>query len=186
MDKHRRRQRKLQKTTPPCDPKETEALLDLLFEASKENNSFCARLCGVDTRTWKRWTKEPPTEWYWPLVLRHAIKHLLSQMIAQRRATTAKFRRGILEALSKIPQHKDFEVDIAHMAYEARGAELHLRTLLIRGGRWWSEIQLPANNGGYSKQTLQKAARTLGIVKTQEGFGKDKDSFWRLPNEDDD
>lgn len=186
MVKNRRKQTKVRRETPQCNLEECQALLDLLFEATKENNAYCARLCGVDRRTWLKWNTAPPTEWYWPMVLRAAIKHVMSQMIAQRRATTHKFRRRILEAMSRIPKNDDWQEEIAEMAYTAQGAELHLRTLLARRGKFWSEIQLAANNGGYSKAMLRTAARNIGIVKRQEGFGEDKDSFWRLPTEEDD
>lgn len=186
MERQLRRNRIQQKQTPQSSIEETAALLDLLFQATSENSTQCSRLLGIARPTWKRWSQHPPTEWYWPLVLRAAIKHTLSQIISQRRATSAKFRSHILESLSKVPHSKDFEVDIANLAYEARGAELHLRTLLVRRGMWWSEIQKTANSGGYSKATLRKAAKSIGVVKRQEGYGDEKDSFWRLPNEDED
>lgn len=186
MDSHTRRQRKLKKITPQADPRETEALLDLLFEANKQNNAHCARLLGISRPTWRRWSHTPPTEWYWPMVLRAAIRHTLSQMISQRRGTTAKFQNRVKAALNAIPQSKDFELEIAEMAYDAQGAESHLRHLLARGGMWWSSIQLSAHNGSYSKQQLRIAAKNIGVVMKQEGYGADKDSYWRLPNEDDD
>jgi hypothetical protein len=186
MGKSIHRNIKIRKITPQANLDETEALMDLLYECTKGNAAHCARLMGISRRTWIIWAKDPPTEWYWPLVLRTAIKHTLSNIVATRRATSKKFQRNILEALSKIPQHKDFEEEIANMAYEVSASVTHLRTLLARRGMWWSEIKLAANNGGYSTQTLRKAAKIIGIVRRQEGFGKDKDSFWRLPNEDDD
>ena len=65
MDYHKKlRQTKLTVSTPQADPKEVEDLLDLLFKATKANNSQCARLLGVSTPTWKKWAKEPPTAWY--------------------------------------------------------------------------------------------------------------------------
>lgn len=188
MPKNRTRQIKVSKLpqTPQANPEEIAALLDLLFEAQKGNNAQCARLLGIHTRTWKKWAHTPPTEWYWSIVLREAIKHTLASIVAQRRASSKKFQRSILEALSKIPRHREFEEEISDMAYDIRGAELHLRNLLQPGGMWWSDIQRPANCGGYTRQTLRKAAKALHVVKTQEGFGADKDSFWRLPSEDED
>ncbi len=180
------KQIKLRKTTPQANPTETAALLDLLFEANKCNNAHCARLLGVSQPTWKRWTKEPPTEWYWPPVIRLAIKHTLASIVAQRRASSTKFQQDIMQALARIPQSKDFEIEIGNMAYDIRGAELHLRNKLQRGGMWWSDLQRPGHCGGYTKQSLRKAAAALHVVKTQEGFGADKDSFWRLPLEEED
>lgn len=178
------RQYRLSDKMPEADLEETAALMDLLFMANKCNNSRCAKLMGISTRTWKKWNQEPPPEWYWPLVLREAIKHTLSSVIAQRRATGKKYQKSILEALSRIPRSEAFAEEIANMAYDIRGAELHLRTLLAKKGMWWSEIRLAANSGGYTRQTLLKAARALKLVKTQSGFGADKDSYWRLPTEE--
>lgn len=186
MTKNFQRQTKLKKTVPQADPEEISALLDLLYEATKGNNAHCARLLDISTSTWKKWIHTPPTAWYWAPVLRLAIKHTLSSIIAQRKATSLKFQRRILKALSKIPQSKSFEEEISDMAYDIRGAELHLRNLLQPGGMWWSDIQRPANCGGYTRQTLRKAAKALHVQMRQEGFGADKDSFWRLPSEDED
>lgn len=186
MDRSLRRNRQQSKDILTANPEETQALLDLLFVATKENNAQCARLLGINRKTWQKWNVEPPTAWYWPLVIRAAIKHTLSSMVAHRRGTTMKWKRYILETLSRIPQSKDFEEEIANMAYDIRGAQQHLRDLLARRGMFWSNIQTTANSGGYSKATLRKAAKALGVIKTQEGYGEDKDSFWRLPNEDED
>lgn len=186
MRKETRRNTKIRKEIPTLDVDEFYALTDLLFEACKENNAHCCRLLGIGSKTWSRWNKEPPTEWWWNIVLRATIKHVLSAMVAKRRMTTRKHQRRILEAMSKIPHSKDYEAEISNLAYEARGAEEHLRLMLLRGGKWWSEIRLPANAEGYSESMLKKAAKSLGVVKRQEGFGKEKDSFWRLPNADDD
>lgn len=186
MDSKARRNRRIKKSTPQADPEETEALLDLLWTANKQNSAHCCRLLDISYPTWKRWSKDPPTAWFWPHVIRLAIKHTLAQMVSQRRATTAIFRNRIRASLNAIPQSKEFELEIAEMAYDAQGAELHLRTALASGGKWWSTLQLSANNGGYSKVMLRRAAKNIGVVMKQEGYGADKDSYWRLPNEDDD
>lgn len=178
------RQYRIEKSTPQADLEETAALLDLLFEANKCNNAHCARLLGIHTRTWKKWSHTPPIEWYWPLVLREAIKHTLSSIIAQRRATGKKYQSDILARMNRIPRSTQFMEEIANMAYDIRGAELHLRQLLAKKGMYWSDIRLPANSGGYTQQTLRKAARALKLVMTQSGYGADKDSYWRLPTEE--
>lgn len=185
MKSHLRRQVKIGKALPTANIEETEALIELLYYVTKENGAYCCRLLGISRPTWRKWVKETPTEWYWPIVLRQAIKLTLSSMIAQRRATSKKFQNDVLHQLAKIPNSKEFEDEIANMAYDIRGAQSHLRELLIKKGRWWSEISSAAHAGGYSKATLRKAAKALGVVKTIEGYGEDKDSFWRLPNEDD-
>lgn len=118
------------------------------------------------------------------MVLRKLIKHSLSMIVAQRRFTGKKFQANIQQALNAIPQSKELEAEIAELAYDIRGAELHLRTLLAKKGMYWSDIRLPANCGGYTEQMLHIASRALKIVKTQSGYGAEKDSYWRLPTEE--
>ena len=184
--KNKRRQIKLPKTMPPSDPQETAALLDLLFEATKSNSSHCCRLLGISRPTWKRWMTNTPTEWYWPMVIRIAIKHTLATVIAQRRMTSKAHQERLREKLNAIPGGRDFEEEIANLAYDIQAAQTHLRDILTPRGRWWSQIKSAAYSGGFSKQTLRKAAKAVGVVQKQEGYGADKDSYWRLPNEDDD
>lgn len=186
MDRKTRRNKKIRKTTPQCNTEECFQLIDLLFQATKGNTAYCCRLLEISRPTWYKWIKEPPTAWYWPMVIRAAIKHVLSQVVAQRRMTSTKWRRSIKEALNAIPESKEWELEIAEMAYDAQGAERHLRDLLAARGKWWSDIQKTANSGGYSKVMLRRAAKNIGIIMKQEGYGADKDSYWRLPNEDDD
>lgn len=186
MDRKTRRNIRLSKQLPAVDLKETEALIELLFEATKENSSYCCRLLNISRPTWKKWITETPTEWYWPIVLRVAIKHTIASTIAHRRASSMIFQNRVRNALSAIPHSREFEDEISNLAFEIRGAQAHLRDLLTPRGRWWSDIKKTANLGGYTKGSIRKAAKALGVIKTQEGYGEDKDSYWRLPNEDED
>lgn len=186
MDRKKRRNLRLSKALPAVDLKETEALIELLFEATKQNSSYCCRLLNISRPTWKKWITDTPTEWYWPLVLRTAIKHTIASTIAHRRASSMIFQNRVRNALSSIPNSRDYEEEIVNLAYDIRGAQAHLRDLLTPRGRWWSDIQKAANLGGYTKQTIRKAAKSLGVVKKQEGYGADKDSYWRLPTEEED
>lgn len=186
MDKNTRRNIKLNHTVPQLDIDEFNKLTDLLFEAAKENNAYCARLLGVSTITWKKWTNDPPTWPWWNLVLRQAIKHLIANLVAQRRMNTKKHKQRVIQALARIPQSDIMEDSIASLAYDIRGAELHLRNLLARRGMFADEIYKAGNAGGYTPRMLRTAAKKLGVVKQSEGFGEDKRSYWRLPTEEDD
>lgn len=183
MDKTRQTQIKIIKTTPPVDLAETAALLDLLFIVCKQNNAYCCRLLDIGYPTWLRWNKNPPTSWYWPPIIRLAIKHVLSSAIAHRRGLTKAFQSSVSKALARIPNSQEFADEVSNMAYEERASETHLRLLLYRagGGMFWSEIRSPAYCGGFTEQTLRKASRILGVVKGQRGYGEDKDSWWELP-----
>jgi hypothetical protein len=185
MRKSTRRQTKLIDFEPKLDAEEFNALTDVLFELVKENHSKCSRLLGISRSTWKKWEKQPPTWPWWNLVLRAIIKHYITGLHA-RRGFTAKHRKSVMDLMSRIPQSDEFLDEIASMAYDVHGASQYLRLTLGGKGMFWDELRKPANCGGYSPATLRKAAKMIGVVKRSEGFGEDKRSYWRLPNEDDD
>lgn len=181
----RRTQIRANVPTPTLNKEEFEALTDLLYEAVKGNRALISRLLGIDKRTWDKWLETPPLWPWWNLILRHVIVEVLAHL-RNKKGITAKHRNRVLEALSRIPKSDEL-IDVAELAaYEYIGAEAHLRRLLTPRGKWWSDIRLAANSNGYTQKTLRIAAKKLGVIKTQEGFGKDKDSYWRLPDQDDD
>jgi len=184
MEKHKRRQIKIPLWEPKLDVEEFNALTDLLFETLKENSSACARVLGISRLTWKKWENTPPTWPHWNMVLRNVIKHYLSALNS-RRGLTKKHRTRVMEALANIPQSDELIEDIDMLAYNLSGAQAHIRRILGRSGMSWRDLKKPANCGGYDPRTLQRAAKTLGVIKSQEGFGSDKRSYWRLPDQDD-
>ncbi len=185
MERPKRRQTKIQKFNPKLDIEEFNQLTDILFELFKENAAGCARALGISRITWKRWEKDPPQWPFWNLVIRHVIKSYLPQLAA-RRGLTRKHQARIIAQLSALRDGDQLGEEIGTLAYQLSGAEAHLKALLLRKGMFWHEIRTAANCGGYTSQTLRKAARGLGVVKTTEGFGEKKRSYWRLPDQDDD
>lgn len=185
MEKSTRRQIKLPKFEPELDTDEFNKLTDVLYELMKEKGAACARVLGISRSTWRKWTTNPPRQWWWNIVLRAVIKQYITAL-KSRRGLTGKHRRRVMEALSRIPQADEFMEEIDQMAYNIEGCALYLRDTLGGKGMFWDELRKPANNGGYTEQTLRRAARKLGVVRRSEGFGDDKRSYWRLPNEDDD
>lgn len=184
MERKQRRQTKVQAFTPKLDVEEFNQLTDLLFEVFKENSAACARVLGISRITWKKWEKEPPTWPHWPVVIRFVIKSYLPALAA-RRGLTRQHQQRIVAQLALIKGGAELGDEIGTLAYELSGAEAHLRKLLRDKGMFWHQIRGPKYCGGYSSNTLRKAARALGIVKTQEGYGEDKRSYWRLPDQDD-
>jgi hypothetical protein len=176
---------KLKQFRPVLNMDEFHALAELLFVALKENNTACAQALGISTKTWLRWNRHPPAWPWWNIVLREAIRQIVSSLEASR-ASTRKHRNQIIRALTALPSNDTLAEDLGDMAYTRAGAQTHLRNKLLKRGMWKDELFQAANMGGYSPKSLEVAARALEIVKTQEGFGKDKRSFWRLPTEDDD
>lgn len=180
----RRTQIRINMPTPILNKKEFEALTDLLYELLKGNQMGCARVLGINVRTWKKWEKEPP-EWpWWNLVLRSVIIELLANM-KEMGGITKHHRNRILEGLTRIKRSDTLIEEAERLSYEYRGAEAHLRRLLRDKGMFIDKIRLAGNSGGYTEKALRVAARRLGIVKTQEGYGENKRSYWRLPTEDD-
>lgn len=172
-------------TRPTLDHKEFRQLYEVLIEATKENYSRCGKLLGVTRKTFMAWNTNPPKWPWWNMVLREAIKIMIASTAAKK-GMTRKHRSRIIHLLSQIPKSDSFLMDIENMAYEFAGAEAHLRRLLAKRGMFKDEIMTVKNMGGYSSRSLESAARTLSVVKTQEGYGKDKRSYWRLPDQDDD
>lgn len=185
MQKKIRRQIKVSQFRPKLEVDEFNKLTDLLFECLKEKHAACARLLGISRITWRSWESDPPRWPWWNLVIRHAIKEYLAGVEAKR-GLTKTHRRRILERLAQIEQNDEFLDDIALLAQNLSGAELHIRAALGGKGMFWDELRLAANCGGYTERTLRKAARTMGVIKTQEGYGENKRSYWRLPTEYDD
>ncbi len=167
----------------PLDIDEFNKLTDLLFEALKENHSACARVLGVSRMTWKKWEHTPPIWPWWNTVLRIAIKLVLTSMT--KRGATKKHRRRTLEALSQIPHNDELEREIYQTSSDYAAAEVHLKRLLRDKGLFKDEIFTAANMGGYSKKALELGATSLNVIKTIEGYGKARRSYWRLPGEDD-
>lgn len=184
MEKSTRRNIKIKLRKPKLDIDEFNALTDVLFELFKENGSKCAFMLDISRSTWTKWTTNPPRQWWWNLVLRDVIKSAIAGLHG-RRGFTARHRRKVMEALSRVPQSEEFLGVIEAETYNVDGAANFIRATLGRKGMFWDELRKPANSGGYNERTLRKAARMIGVVKTQEGFGDDKRSYWRLPNEDD-
>jgi hypothetical protein len=183
MSKSRnRRQIKLPKFRPKLDVDEFNKLTDLVFEMMKEKHAACAKLLGISTVTWRKWERNPPRWPYWNLVLRHVIREYLGAMEA-RRGLTRAHRLRIRDRLAQIERAEELDEEITALAQNLSGAERHLRLTLGGKGMFWDELRLAANSGGYSPKTLRKAARALDVIKTQEGYGKHKRSYWRLPNE---
>lgn len=185
METSKRRQTKIQAFTPKLDIAEFNSLTDLLFEVFKENSAACARALGISRITWKRWESSPPTWPFWNIVIRHVIKSYLPSLAA-RRGITAKHQARIIKQLSELKDADRFGEEIGTLAYQLSGAEAHLRKLLSAKGMHWHEIRAVAKCGGYTPKTLRRAAKLLGVVKTSEGYGDHKRSYWRLPDQDDD
>jgi hypothetical protein len=178
------RQVRVKAFTPTLDEDEFHALCDLLYELLKKKDSACARVLGVHRNTWKKWNTHPPDFPWWNLILRHLIKLYIAGSIS-RGGLTGSHLRAIRDRLSQVPNSTELEEEAVSLAYNLTGAQTHLRELLKKKGMFWDQIRLAAHCGGYSQKTLKQAARSLEVVKTQEGFGKNKRSYWRLRNEDD-
>ena len=88
-------------------------------------------------------------------------------------------------ALSRIPEDDFFEEALMREFSDGMGAKRNLYKLLATGGMWLGDILKPANSEGYSKSAYRIAASQLGVIKTQKKRDGIKDSWWRLPTEDD-
>jgi hypothetical protein len=163
-----------------------EKLTDILYEAFKGNKSACARALGISTPTWIKWETHPPHWPYWNYVMRKVIVDVCSDITNRTSSATRKHRVAVITSLSKLPKDDPIREDVEYMGYDQSAAYVHLRQLLIKKGMFTDEIFTAANMGGFSKKTLIRQSYRLGVVKTLQGYGSAKRSYWRLPNEDDD
>lgn len=167
---------------PKLNIEEFKALYKLLLTASNDNDSACARMLTINVQTWRKWYSHPPTMAHWPLILRHVIIQLLGSMKGRRFSRTNIDWTRIHDQLAKIPHHDQIELAMLEHFRTTQSAEDHLRRLLMgKNGMFWDIIQKAANAGGHSPRALQRASRALGIIKTVQGFGEDRRSYWRLP-----
>lgn len=173
---------KLMRPIPPLDVDEFNALTDLLFEALSGNVTAVTNLLGINRKTWKKWEHTPP-EWpWWNTILRLAVKHTLTGMVGRHRSPAAKHKQYIREALARVPNSQELIEEIEAGAYELSSAETWLRRQLVKGPQPWHKIRV---KGNFSPRVLQRAAKSLGVVKEQTGFGDEKISIWSLPATED-
>lgn len=158
-------------------------LTDLLFELNNRSNAACARALDISVKVWRRWPHTPPKWPYWNFVLKYIVTEMISTMDAKRNSHTAAYKTYAQQQLSSLEEadYSAIEQQVDNMTFQIKGAEDHLRNLLVRKGMYFDEIRRAGNSGGYSPRMLFRAAKKLGIKKTTRGFGKDKRSYWRLP-----
>lgn len=180
-----------QKALPPLDLKLFRELRKILFLTFNGNDSACARALGISRITWVRWDTIPPTWPYWNYILRLVITssiriyndkyHKDSFITAKTKSKAWTHLQKIRKRLAQLPDDGELLAQIEEHTYTRTASEEYLRQLLLHGPLAWSIIRKPANSGGYSEAVLRRAARTLGVIKQQIGFGEDKDSVWSLP-----
>lgn len=175
---------KVKKIKPRLDKDEFFSLTDLLFVTLKENKTLCAKVLGIDTRTWDKWTRKAPKWPWWNVVLREVVKVSITATLSKG-GVTKMHKRRMITALARIPQADDMEAVIMDMVYRVTGAESVLRSLLTPGGMYFDEIMIPVNAQGFSPRSFRLAASKLKVVKKQTGAGKTHRSFWRLPEAED-
>lgn len=180
--KNRLRQIKVRVPKQELDQEEFKVLYEVLYDALKSNRKACAQALGIDVRVWKKWQKEPPTWKWWNHILRQCVLHTVSSIQARPSSATRNHLDGIRTRLSSLHRPDKFYEELDNLASSLYGATDHLRRLLLVKGMFKDEIFKAANAGGYSHKSLERASIALGIVKTQEGYGKHKRSYWRLPN----
>jgi hypothetical protein len=167
------------------DIEEFTALIDVLFLACNMNNAACCRVLGISMNTWKKWNKDPEgVTWpWWNEVLRITILEIMGSILAKR-GVTAKHKRNVRKAFNAISKDETMRWDLDAKVSSYGGAQAYLQQLLAKKPRKKSWLMKNANMGGYSPSALEKASRILHVVKTQKGYGENKETVWSLPSED--
>jgi hypothetical protein len=169
---------------PPMDEDRFHELFDILHDGCFEGNwAATARALGVSINTAKKWSKEAPTRYWETNNVLQAIKYIHSLM------ASSKHKQHRTRAAKIVVQLKrqNLELDAEHLEQNtsAHGeALLHLiSTLAWTKLREMSteELHLAANSGGFSKRILRQAAEQIGLPKETRGFGKDKITWYSIP-----
>ncbi len=171
--------------TPELDIPEFTLLMEMMRQAFNRHDMHAAKAMGVSYKTWMKWYHSPPSWPYYNVVMIHIITARLRGLNISRKGFTQDQYWYFRQALAKLKSGTQIQSDIEDAAVQAHGAEEHLRDLLAQRGMYWDQIRLPAHSGGYSPARLQRAAKAVGVIKTQEGFGTDKRSWWELPTRHD-
>ena len=103
-----------------------------------------------------------------PATVRHKDKELSSVKIEFQPGAIYEVADEVLIRLFRKPGKKE-------------SAESWLREKLAEGPKEKSEIERLAEQEGFKEHTLRRARENLGVVIDQQGKGKTRKSFWRMP-----
>ncbi len=179
---------------PPLD---TEIFNELFYTfiavGLRENFSQANRMLGMSHRTIKRLylqieakdpdIKYPPGIW-WNTVLVHLIKQLIPILGAHGKKSYRARATMLRAALKNTGYHR--EVDFADMQQEftASAKQLIAIELLASPGCELSLHDLKQRTT-MPARTIRAAAKDMGLIREQEGFGADKQSYYRFARQED-
>ena len=177
------------KPTPPqMDLQAFKATFFALDRLCKSKASTMARMLGINRLTLLKWYHTPPKQWYWPYVIYYAV--LANRDITKTRATyTSKHTRTSQNIL--LDMNKQLSQDFK---YRVRNGDHITTTDYQQAERILIREILRSKHGYTTPKKLKKkysipidvfrvAARVLNIDMDQQGYGKNKDSVWMLPDE---
>lgn len=138
--------------------------------------SSAARALDVNRKTFEQWEETPPRQWYWNEVI---ISYLMSQLPE----LTARAKSGKRKKLDRLKQRLKVIVNDRETAEEAQyqdavksAAQIHVCRMVTEndGAIYWDILITAAYSGGYTPPVLRRAAVSMGMKFTTEGFGSDK------------
>lgn len=138
--------------------------------------SAAARALDLSRKTFERWEDTPPTQWYWNTVI---IEYLMIQMPElTARASSAKRKKldRLKARLRRVINDKETVEDLEYRDAEHRAAEIHVCRILVENDCtiYWDSLITAGYSGGYAPPVLRRAAKSMGMKFTTEGFGSDK------------
>lgn len=164
------------------DPDLTAKLFSIYFtHVLRGNRTAAARQLGIARQTVNTYAQTPPTQAWWPIVLRLLIEENIkwySRHTKKKYRDQADIIRAHMAAL-KMPQLRSnamlYKLDDDP---DEHGALNHLLTLLVKykGKIPVHKLSRPSVSGGYSLRTLRYAKDQIGLIITR----KDDKTYWEI------
>ena len=197
---------RLYRELPPPPTESAEAfmiLLNLLGELTQWKYAEMARQAGVTTQTIKKWIISPPKQWYWPYVLFTALRTGYHHWRATQGKRTKKYHATVRQAgviLGFIAPHGTDEYQVLPRGFRQGLNHNHRadvdvfdpitsieevkRAIIVECARnYFIQPHTFRLGHGFSKERMERAAAALSMIKSQTGFGANKEAHWTLPPE---
>lgn len=138
--------------------------------------SAAARAMDISRKTFERWEDTPPKQWYWNTVITEYLMSQLPELTARASSKKQKKLIRLKVRLRKVINDQSFLDDLEYNEAEYRRAQIHVCRILVENDYtiYWDSLITPAYSGGYTPPVLRRAAQSMGMKFTTEGFGSDK------------
>ena len=138
--------------------------------------SAAARALDVSRPSFVRWETEPPKQWYWNEVIIAYLMSQLPELTARAHSSKRKKLDRLKHRLKVIVNSREAAEELQHKDAVHSAAQIHVCRMVTEndGTIYWDTLITAAYSGGYAPPVLRRAAKSMGMKFTTEGFGPEK------------